>query len=53
MDRETSLELCRSLAKAYSTGVRLYEKETCLFYYAVSNMQPDPAIPYLSEIFSS
>lgn len=53
MDRETSIELCRSLAKAYSTGVRLYEKETCLFYYAVSNMQPDPAIPYLSEIFSS
>lgn len=52
MDRETSIALCRSLAKAYSTGVRLYEKGTCLFYYTISNMQPDPALPYLDEIFS-
>lgn len=51
MDLETSIELCRSLAKSCSTGARLYEGETPVFYYAINNIQPDPLAPYLQQIF--
>ena len=50
MDKETSIEMCRGLAKAYSTAVRLYEGEESLFYYSVSHMRPDPLGPYLRQI---
>jgi len=50
MDMETGIAMCRSLAKAYSTAVRLYEGETPLFYYSVSHMRPDPLGPYLRQI---
>lgn len=50
MDAETCIEMCRGLAKAYSTAVRLYEGETSLFYYSVSHMRPDPLGPHLRQI---
>ena len=50
MDTETCIEMCRSLAKAYSTAVRLYEGEAPLFYYSVSHMRPDPLLPHLRQI---
>lgn len=53
MDTETCIALCRSLAKAYSTGVRLYEGDAPLFYYSVSHIQPDPLNPYLRQILDS
>ena len=53
MDAETCIALCRSTAKAYSTGVRLYERDICLYYYAVSHIRPDPLSPYLHQILDS
>lgn len=53
MDTETCIALCRSLAKAYSIGVRSYEGEVPLFYYSVSHIQPDPVVPYLRQILDS
>ena len=50
MDTETCIEMCRGLAKAYSTAVRLYEGETSLFYYSVSHIRPDPLGPQLRQI---
>ena len=53
MDAETCIALCRSTAKAYSTGVRLCERDICLYYYAVSHIRPDPLSPYLHQILDS
>lgn len=50
MDMETCIEMCRGLAKAYSTAVRLYEGEISLFYYSVSHIRPDPLGPHLRQI---
>lgn len=50
MDTETCIEMCRGLAKAYSTAVRLYEGEVSLFYYSVSHIRPDPLGPHLRQI---
>ena len=50
IDTETCIGMCRGLAKAYSTAVRLYEGETCLFYYSVSHIRPDPLDPHLRKI---
>ena len=53
MDTETSIAMCRSMAKAYSTGVRLFEKDFCVYYYSVSHIRPDPLGPYLHQILDS
>ena len=50
MDTETCIAMCRGLAKAYSTAVRLYEGEASLFYYSVSHISPDPLGPHLRQI---
>lgn len=50
MDTETCIEMCRGLAKAYSTAARLYEGEVSLFYYSVSHIRPDPLGPHLRQI---
>lgn len=50
MDTDTLAAWCRSLAKAYSTGVRLYRGAEPLAYCSVYPLHPDPAGPYLSKI---
>ena len=50
MDRETSIALCHSLSKAYTTGVRLYEGRSLLYYYSVCHIEPDPFPPYLERV---
>lgn len=53
MDRETCISLCMNLAKAYSTGVRLYDGEVPIYYYCISHMKPDPATPYIRDILDA
>ena len=53
MDNKTCIEMCRSLAKAYSVAVRLYDKDNLLFYYSVNNMEIDPLGNHLKEILES
>lgn len=50
MDLDTLAALCDSLAKAYSTGVRLYRGAEPLTYCSVYPLNPDPAGPYISRI---
>lgn len=52
MDNETCIGFCHSLAKAYSTAVRLYEGNECLYYYSVSHIDPDPLKEDLRTILS-
>lgn len=53
MDLETYKYMCYSLAKAYTTGVRLYENKTPLYYYSLYHIEPDPVGPYLQQIIDS
>ena len=53
MDLETYKFICHSLGKAYTTGVRLYENETPIYYYSVYSIDPDPLVPYLHQIMNS
>lgn len=53
MDNKTSIEMCRSLAKAYSIAVRLYDEDKLLFYYSVNNMEIDPLGNNLQDILKS
>ncbi|MGN0404514.1 MAG: helix-turn-helix domain-containing protein [Bariatricus sp.] len=53
MELETCKAMCYSLAKAYTTGVRLYENNTCLYYYSPYDIEPDPLGPYLYKILAS
>jgi len=50
MDLDTLTAWCHSLAKAYSTGVRLYRGAELLVYRSVYPLHPDPAGPYLPRI---
>lgn len=50
MDTDTLAAWCRSLAKAYSTGARLYRDAVPLAYCSVYPLNPDPAGPYISKI---
>lgn len=50
MDLDTLATLCRSLAKAYSTGARLYRNAEPLNYYSVYPLHPDPVEPYIQKI---
>ena len=50
MDLDTLIAWCHSLAKAYSTGVRLYRDAEPLAYCSVYPMNPDPAGPYIPRI---
>ena len=45
MDIEMYKFICYSLAKAYTTPVRLYENEMPVYYYSVYNIEPDPVGP--------
>ena len=53
MKKETCIVMCHSLAKAYSTGVRLYDGETSVYYYSVCHIHPDPVLPYISQILNA
>lgn len=53
MDIEMYKFICYSLAKAYTTPVRLYENEMPVYYYSVYNIEPDPLGPYLHQIMDS
>ena len=50
MDLDTLAALCHSLAKAYSTGVRLYRGAEPLAYCSVYPLNPDPAGPHIPKI---
>lgn len=50
MDTDTLAAWCRSLAKAYSTGARLYRGAEPLAYCSVYPLNPDPVGPYISKI---
>ena len=50
MDLEALTTWCHSLAKAYSTGIRLYRGGEPLYYYSVYPLHPDPAEPYIPKI---
>lgn len=50
MDLETLTTWCHSLAKAYSTGIRLYRGGEPLYFYSVYPLHPDPAGPYIPKI---
>ncbi len=41
--------LCRALARAANTAVRLYKDGECVDYYSVYHLNPDPAGPFLDE----
>lgn len=53
MNMEVYKSMCYSLAKAYTTGVRLYKNELPLYYYSPYNMEPDPVAPFLHQIIHS
>ena len=53
MELETLTTWCHSLAKAYSTGIRLYRGGEPLYYYSVYPLHPDPAGPYIPRILES
>lgn len=50
MDLEALTTWCHSLAKAYSTGIRLYRGGDPLYFYSVYPLHPDPAGPYIPKI---
>ncbi len=50
MDADTLSSWCLCLAKAYSTGVRLYRGAEALDYCSVYPLHPDPVGPYLPQI---
>lgn len=50
MDLDTLTVWCHSLAKTYSTGVRLYRGPEPLAYCSVYPLDPDPAGPYIPRI---
>ena len=50
MEQETYQAFCHSLAKSFTTGVRLYQKRELLYYYSVYHLHPDPVLPYLDAI---
>lgn len=52
MDMDICAAWCRSLAKAYSTGVRLYQGEEPGYYYSVYHLHPDPVGPYVHQILN-
>lgn len=45
MDLDILAALCRSLTKAYSSGIRLYRGAEPLDYCSVYPLRPDPAEP--------
>lgn len=53
MDVEICKAICYSLAKAYTTGVRLYQDDTLLYYYSLYHIEPDPIGPFLHQITDS
>lgn len=53
MDMEIYKAMCYSLAKAYTTGVRIYQDETPLYYYSSYYIEPDPFGPFLHQITDS
>lgn len=46
------LLLCKTLSRAISSGVRLYQNGVLVQYTSAFTMEPDPALPYLNEILS-
>ena len=52
MDMEVYKTMCYSLAKAYTTGVRLYQDEMPLYYYSPYDIEPDPLSPFLHQIIN-
>ena len=42
--------MCRALARAVNTAVRLYKDGECVDYYSVYHLHPDPAGLYLDEL---
>lgn len=50
VDIDTLTVWCRSLAKAYSTGARLYRDGAPLAYCSAYPLEPDPAGPYIARI---
>ena len=50
MDLDTLAALCHSLAKAYSTGVRLNRGAEPLAYCSVYPLNPDPAGPHIPKM---
>lgn len=52
MDEKEYIFLCRSLAKATSAGVRLYQHTQCHTYYSVYPLNPDPVIPFLPQLLN-
>lgn len=52
MEKKSLLFLCRALAKATSTAVRLYQGDSCVEYYSVYHLHPDPAEPYLPRLLN-
>lgn len=53
MDQKTCISFCHSLAKSFTTGVRLYQKKELIYYYSVYHLHPDPATPYLDAILNN
>lgn len=53
MEMNTCKAFCHSLAKAFSTGVRLYCEKEMLYYYSVYHLHPDPAEPYVQQIMEA
>lgn len=50
MEEKYYQSFCYSLAKAFSTGIRIYEDKECQYYYSVHHMYPDPVTPYLDSM---
>lgn len=50
LQQSTLIFLCKSLAKATSTAVRLYREGQCVYYYSVFDLEPDPAVPFLPQL---
>lgn len=53
MNLEVAKAICHSLARAYTTGVRLYQDENLLYYYSPYDINPDPLKPFLNQILDS
>ncbi len=53
MNMKVYESMCYSLAKAYTTGVRLYQDGTPLYYFSPYCIEPDPLGPFLSQIIDS
>lgn len=53
MEEKYYQSFCYSLAKAFSTGIRIYEDKECQYYYSVHHMYPDPVTPYLDSMMQN